>query len=144
MPDAPSAVSVHTGGCLCGAVRFSAPDVPETFSVCHCSMCRTWAGGPLLAVHLTGPVTFTGTENITTYRSSAWAERGFCKICGSSLFYRFIEDDSYVITLGTFDDQAAFTMKAQIFIDEKPPGYTFANDVPVMTGAEVFAKYAGN
>jgi len=107
-------------------------------------MCRRWAGGPLLAVHLNGPVTFEGADNIATYRSSAWAERGFCKVCGSNLFYRVVADDTYILALGVFDDQSGFTMKTQIFVDEKPPGYAFANAVPVMTGAEVFAMFAGD
>ena len=134
-----------TGGCLCGAVRFSLSGAhrPTHFGVCHCDMCRRWAGGPLLAVHVTVPITFEGEAHIATYRSSEWAERGFCGICGANLFYRFVKDGTHVLSLGIFDDQSAFTMENQIFIDEKPPGYTFANDVPVMTGAEVFAKFAG-
>ena len=37
---------------------------------------------------------FNGEENIERYSSSAWAERGFCKRCGSSLLYRFEGNES--------------------------------------------------
>ena len=33
-------------------------------------------------------ITWSGADNLATYTSSDWAERGFCKICGSSLFWR--------------------------------------------------------
>ncbi len=42
---------------------------------------------------------------------------------------------------GLFQDGTEFTLREQIFIDEKPAGYDFANDTPKLTGAEVFAKY---
>jgi len=143
MPHDNPAQGTLTGGCLCGAVRFTVTGAPTQFSVCHCDMCRRWAGGPLLAVNLTVPVAFEGADKISVYRSSKWAERGFCGVCGSNLFYRMIEDGTHVLSLGIFDDQSAFVMESEIFVDEKPPGYTFANDVPAITGAEVFAQYTG-
>ena len=43
---------------------------------------------------------------------------------------------------GLFDDDKAFVFDNQVFIDEKPSYYCFANETENMTGAEVFAKYA--
>ena len=34
-----------TGGCLCGAVRWSASAPPRDIHHCHCGMCRRWTGG---------------------------------------------------------------------------------------------------
>jgi len=39
------------GGCLCGEVRFSAPDEVVEVGVCHCNMCQRWSGGPGFATH---------------------------------------------------------------------------------------------
>jgi hypothetical protein len=136
-------VSAWTGGGLCGSVRFALAEEVARFSACHCSMCRRWSSGPFLAVHVHGPVTWTGEEHISRYRSSQWAERCFCSRCGTNLFYFLIPTGETILSLGTFDDQDGFTMSGQIFIDEKPPGYTFANDTKTMTGAEVFAMYGG-
>ncbi|KAA5604739.1 GFA family protein [Roseospira marina] len=133
--------SARTGGCLCGAVRFTLSEDVRVFSACHCAMCRRWTGGPMLAVHCRGPVSWEGTEHITRYRSSDWAERCFCARCGSSLFYHLVATGEIILSLGLFDDQSRFTMAKQIFIDEKPPGYAFANPTETMTGAEVFALY---
>ena len=144
MTDAATKGRVHTGGCLCGAVRFTVAEAPALFHVCHCDMCRRWSGGPSLSVHVVGGVIFEGEANLTVYRSSDWAERGFCMICGANLFYRLVDGGAYMLSVGVLDDQASFVMEAQYFIDEKPPGYSFANDVPLLTAAEVFAKFAGD
>ena len=59
--------AVLSGGCLCGAVRFTATDVPTEASVCHCEMCRRWSGGPGFAVIAEG-LHFEGAENIGLYQ----------------------------------------------------------------------------
>jgi len=130
-----------TGRCLCGAVRFEADGVPHEVGACHCDMCRRWTGGPNFAVEAEA-VRFEGAQNIGRYCSSAWAERGFCKVCGANLFYRLIDTGRYFLATGTFDDQSGFKMTTEVFIDEKPGYYTFADETSKMTGAEVFAKYA--
>ena len=83
----------------------------------------------------------TGEEHISIYDSSAWAERGFCKNCGSHLFYRIKENQEYIIPIGLFDDAQNLTFQRQVFIDEKPDYYSFYNNTLNMTGAEIFALY---
>ncbi|WP_339900516.1 GFA family protein [Paraglaciecola polaris] len=55
---------------------------------CHCASCRKWSGGPLLAIDCGTDVSISPTDNITVYDSSQWAQRGFCRHCGTDLFYR--------------------------------------------------------
>lgn len=130
-----------TGHCLCGAVRVQARG-PAEFGACHCSMCRKWTGGPLLAVHCGTEVRFQGDESVTSYASSEWAERGFCRHCGTHLFYRLKLDGQYVLPLGLLDPGPEWSFAEQIFIEEKPACYEFANQTRRMTGAEVFAAFA--
>ena len=127
----------RSGRCLCGAVRFTA-EVGEEFGACHCSMCRRWGGAPGMAID-GHAVRFEGAENIVRYRSSESAERGFCRICGSSMFYKMFKDDKYELILGALDDQDGLVMTRQIYIDEKPAHYEFANQTRTLTGAEVEA-----
>ena len=88
-------------------------------------------------------ITFEGTP--TVYRSSDWAERGFCSTCGSSLFYRLQSSDGPLhISLGSLDDCEALAFTHQVFIDKKPEGYTFENETGVMTSEEVLAMLAGD
>lgn len=132
----------RTGRCLCGAVTFNAEQVDPGYHACHCGTCRRWCGGaPFLAADATG-VVFTATEQLGVLQSSEWAERGFCKQCGSPLYYRLKGADGYAIGVGAFDDASDFRLAMEIFIDRKPAGYTLAGDHPRLTEAETFAKYA--
>ena len=116
-----------TGQCLCGAVKFTATDVESRVHACHCSVCRKWSGGPGLAASV-GSVSFEGEENISRYGSSEWAERGFCSICGSNLFY-LLKPSRYIIEAGLFDEQD-FELESEIFCADKPGWYEFAGEHP--------------
>ncbi|MFN4055228.1 MAG: GFA family protein [Alishewanella aestuarii] len=129
------------GKCLCGAIIVSAPE-QQQIDVCHCQMCRRWSGGPMLAVHCGSAVTFSGSIKPAVYQSSDWAERGFCPQCGSHLFYHLLPADEYILPAGLFEQ--AFQMHSQIFIEQKPDYYEFANQTPTLTGAEVFAQFAAD
>lgn len=130
------------GSCLCGAVQITAQELNPEFGACHCSMCRKWAGGPLLTVDCGDQVAFSGSDNIAVFQSSDWAERGFCKQCGSHIFYHLISSNQYIMPLGLFDLTDEFSFDHQIFVDEKPDCYTFANQTAMLTGEQVFAAFA--
>lgn len=127
------------GRCLCGAVTFTARDVETAHHACHCGMCRRWAGSPLFVAEV-GELAFDDSEPVGRYASSDWAERGFCKLCGSSLYYRLREADRYWVSVGAFDDAAAFTLAGEIFVDHRPAGYAFAGDLPGLTEQQVLEK----
>ncbi len=130
------------GTCLCGAVRFTVEHIAKSVGACHCDMCRKWGGGPLMAVDCGTDVSFEGESNITEFDSSAWARRGFCNKCGSHLFYKIKANNQYMMPAGLFGDDETFVFDHQVFIDEKPAFYRFANETENMTAAEVFANYA--
>ena len=132
-----------TGGCLCGAVRFAATPAKPEMDVCHCSMCQRWTGGVFMSTSCgTSLEIVEGEGELGLYPSSEWAERGFCRKCGSSLFWRGIEDGHVAVSMQAFDDPTRFSFAEEIFIDEKPATYSFANQTRKMTGAEVIAAYA--
>lgn len=131
------------GSCLCKAVSISTANMSNLVGACHCGMCRKWGGGALLAIDCGSDVNFEGTENISVYQSSEWGERGFCQKCGSHLFYRLKQNNQYFIPAGIFDNiSEGFVFEHQVFIDEKPEYYSFANETKNMTGAELFAQFA--
>lgn len=129
------------GKCLCGAVQFTAKETSVHAGACHCDSCKTWGGGPLIAVSCGANVSFEGDDSISVYDSSPWAERAFCNKCGSHLFYRVKGNQEHIIPAGLFSNQEAFDFTHQIFIDKKAAYYDFANETSKMTEAEVFAKY---
>ncbi len=133
----------HSGTCLCGAVRITAKVKSHRIGACHCSMCRRWGGGPFFAVECGSSVSLDGVEHISTFSSSEWAERGFCQVCGTHLFYRLKREGHYAIPVGLFDDVDSWVLGEQIFIDQKPSFYSFKQKTKDLTGDEVFAQYSG-
>ena len=129
------------GQCLCGAVQVNAPKARE-IGACHCQICRRWGGGPLLAVHAEPEdVSFSGTEHVAVYASSDWAERGFCRHCGTHLYYRLHATGQWFIPAGLLEGEG-LEITGQIFIDSKPGYYALANQTPLYTGQEVLDMFA--
>ena len=93
-----------------------------------------------MLVSCEGDVSFSGEDSIAVFNSSELAERGFCKSCGSNLFFRVKETRQHFIPAGLFDDQSSFSFERQIFIDRKPRFYAFGNNTTVMTEAEFFGQ----
>ncbi len=130
------------GQCLCGAVTVKTP-TKTSIDACHCGMCRRWGGGPALGISCGQDVQVEGMEKVKVYRSSEWAERGFCGECGTHVFYKLLTTGDYFVPAGLFQDQdVAFEFTEQIFIDRKPSYYEFANATVNLTEAEIFAKFA--
>jgi hypothetical protein len=122
-------------------VKFTAATVESHYHACHCTTCRRWGSGPLFCTTATG-VRFKGVENLVRYKSSDWAERGFCKNCGSHLFYWLKAVDQYSIGAGCFDEGDSLELSREIFIDQKPDSYALTGDHPRLTAAEVFAEFS--
>ena len=129
------------GKCLCGAVTIRATPKRRTVEACHCTMCRRWSGVAYVGVQCGSEVEIAGEENVVRYRSSDWAERGFCGRCGSSLFFHYLPLDTYGLLAGLFPDDSFEPLAEEIFIDEKPDYYAFAGDAKKLTGAEVMANF---
>lgn len=106
-----------------------------------------WGSGSFLSIG-SSDVDWVGEDKITTYTSSEWAERGFCSLCGSSLFYRVTapgpHQGRWHIAFGTVDDQSGIDMNLEYFIDLKPEAYTFAGERKKLTEAEVFEIFSGS
>jgi hypothetical protein len=133
----------HHGTCLCGAVRVTAKTKSDSIGACHCTMCLRWGGGPLFAAECESDVAFEGAERISTFSSSPWAERGFCQICGTHLFYRLKKEGHYAVPVGLFCNSKQWRLAEQIFIDQKPSFYALTQKTKELAGEEVFAQYSG-
>ncbi|WP_379545701.1 GFA family protein [Qipengyuania sp. DSG2-2] len=137
-----------SGHCLCGSVSITLEGARPEVDICHCAMCRRWGGAFFGGLKGSG-FSVSGQEHVTSYRSSEWAERAFCKQCGSNLWYRFLPGDLHSFLAGLFDlpadVDASMGIEQQIFIDEKPCWYDLAQDSqkktgPRKTGAQIIAE----
>ena len=96
----------------------------------------------MFAVDCGDSVRLDDDSSLGVYRSSEWAERCFCKVCGASLFYRLIDKPFYAVSAEALDAMSGFKFTTEIFVDEKPDYYAFANPTKKMTGAEVMALFS--
>lgn len=133
----------YTGSCQCKAINFTTTidDQSLHYHVCHCSICRKISGGPLMSVPVGTQVAFNDWKNISVFASSDWANRGFCKKCGTAVYYRLKEPDAYYIPVWLFEQSQNFSFDLQIFTDHKPDSYTFANTTHMMSEADVLSQY---
>ena len=123
----------HTGGCHCGAVRYSVVGEPRHVALCHCSDCRKSAGAPVVAwaAFAEGDVTVTQGET-KTFNSSGNTLRSFCADCGTGLFYRNQDFLPGIIDVqaATFDDPDAFRPSAHIQTAEQIGWMAIAHELP--------------
>jgi len=139
-----NSITEQSGSCLCGSVKISAKPKSNHVGACHCDMCRKWGGGPLLVAECEDDVRFESDSSIGVYSSSDWAERGFCQQCGTHLFYRLKQGGFYAIPVGLFDEKQQWQLAEQVFIDNKPGYYSFAEKTRNLTEAEIIAQFSGN
>jgi hypothetical protein len=78
-----------TGRCLCGEVTFAVTGRLRDVTDCHCERCRRFTGHHMAAtaVAVADLAVEDPTGRLTWYRVDG-AEYGFCRSCGSSLFWR--------------------------------------------------------
>ena len=81
-------MSIHTGGCHCGAVRFEV-EAPAKIEAtrCNCNICRM-TGYLHLFVSRRSFRLLSGESDLETYRfNTGVAEHYFCRRCGIKSFY---------------------------------------------------------
>ncbi|MTI08530.1 GFA family protein [Curvivirga aplysinae] len=62
------------------------------------------------------------------YKSSDFAKRGFCKFCGSNLFYRMNDEEGVGIAAGCLDNPTDIHINKLIFVKDKGDYYEISDD----------------
>lgn len=120
-----------TGRCACGAVRYRVEGPLRAVIACHCETCRRTSGHHVAAT-ATPRDAVTVEGEVTWYRSSEQARRGFCPTCGSQLFWDGPEHLS--IFAGTLEAPTGLTLDCHIYCAEKGDYYAIADDLPQTPG----------
>ncbi len=128
--------SVTTGGCLCGAVRYEVVGPLRDVVNCHCSMCRRLHGnfGPHTKARKEN-ILITKSDGLAWYKTSEIAQRGFCRECGSSLFWEPFHLDATGIIAGSLDAPTGLKTIGHIFVGEKPDFYEIVDELPQFPGS---------
>lgn len=113
--------TVIAGGCLCGAVRYQSSSKPIRGVICHCSMCRKHSGAPALSFFHFPTDSFIWMQGQPTrYRSSKYAERGFCSKCGSILtMHEEVLTDRVQVTAGSLDHPDQFHPDDHVWVEDQ-------------------------
>ncbi|HEV7304931.1 GFA family protein [Ensifer sp.] len=129
---------IHNGGCLCGAVRFKAHGELRELIYCHCSQCRKQTGLYYAATNVRNDgLEVEGQENITWYRASDSAGRGFCRTCGSALFWKADGQDHTSIMAGAFEKPTDLKSGYHIFCADQGDFYEINDDLPKFAASRV-------
>lgn len=64
------------------------------------------------------------------FKSSAAAERGFCRDCGTPLFFRYVDKDRISVSLGSLDDPVRVVPAKQYGIESRLPFLATLTSLP--------------
>jgi hypothetical protein len=120
------------GGCLCGAVRYLATARSVRGVICHCSMCRKHSGAPALAfVHFPVAAFAWLKAEPKWYRSSKYAQRGFCAACGSTVAMREeVLADRVQVCVGSLDEPNRVQINDHVWTQERVSWFDLKDDLP--------------
>ncbi len=111
-----------TGGCHCGAIRYSVEGDAAHAALCHCRDCTKSAGAQMVgwALFPHEAVTMAGEPKV--YASSGAGRRHFCGTCGSGLFYtsETVFPGQIDVQIATLDDPDAYPATAHIQVADDP------------------------
>ncbi len=129
------------GQCLCGAVQVTASVNNPRLRACHCDMCRRHTSGAFFSIEtIAGSQTIAGPTK--SFKSSDWAERGFCETCGSTLWYGTRGDGVRNLSAGLFNDAGGGQLKIEFFADKCPSGYAISGEHRKLSTKETAALFA--
>jgi hypothetical protein len=113
-----------TGGCQCGAVRFSTPELIDNAHICHCRMCQKAVGNYFAALVGTAKSALIWTRGTPArFQSSGDVERGFCSHCGTPLFFDPVTSDDIALCIGALDRPQDVMPISQDSIESRMPWF---------------------
>lgn len=108
----------YYGQCLCGAVQVEVAGPLRPPVICHCIDCRRWHGtAPAYVAATMAQITVTG--EVVWYERPDWPCRGFCRVCGSTMFWDAPERDGWSIVAGIFDQPLGLAVVGEIFTEDR-------------------------
>ena len=140
-------MSVHSGGCLCGAIRYETLGSPLRVTICHCRFCQRATG----SAYMVEPIFRCEDLRVTTGKPSVFETKSegsgktvwvhFCPACGTKLYLSFERfPDSCGVYAGTFDDPNWFEIGPEnakhIFVD------VGRHDTILPAGLSAFGQHA--
>ena len=130
-----------TGGCQCGAVRYTASADPGKAYWCHCRMCQRALGNVAAAFVNVAKADAEVTGTVTHHMSSPFGRRGFCAACGTPLTFDYVDSAHIDLTVGSLDLPGAVQPTSHFGVESRVHGWLPADDLPA-TRADSYAPLA--
>lgn len=125
----------YTGSCLCGGVAYEIRGQLSPVDYCHCSQCRRTSGHFVAAASCRpDALDLIADESLGWYESSATADRGFCKVCGSSLLWRPKHGRHISVMAGSLDAPTGLKAVEHIYVADASDYYMMADGLPQHAG----------
>lgn len=119
------------GGCLCGAVTFEVTPPLRDIISCHCTQCQKSSGHFFAATAASKTdLNVTESRGLKWYKSSDWAERGFCVECGANLFWQMPNRDTISVLAGSLNGDTGLKTTRHIFVADKKDYYEISDGLP--------------
>lgn len=135
-PEAGPAPERLSASCLCGACRFTLPGPAGEITACHCHQCQSLSGHYSASFDVEeAAVEWLARDGMAEYRTGGGGVRGFCKTCGSSLWFR-AADGGFSVEAGAVDGPTGGRLAGHIFVAEKGRHYEIDDGLPQFQGWE--------
>lgn len=121
----------HSGSYLCGAVRIGVAGSLGKVVYCHCTQCRKQTGHFYAGINVAdGDLTIAGEGEVAWFQSSTEARRGFCRVCGSTLFWKAAAMPYTSILAGCIDGETQTEGARHDFAGSKGDYYRIDDSLP--------------
>ncbi len=131
---------ISTGGCYCAAVRYEVRGPLRGIVNCHCSQCQKLNGN--FGAHSKAPssaIRLLRDDGLQWFDINDNTRRGFCRHCGSPLFWEARGQPGTGIVAGSLDDPAGLETLGHIFVGEMPSYTVIADNLPQFTASSAGA-----
>lgn len=122
------------GKCLCETVQYKITGELGPVYNCHCSKCRRWHGAAFrtrVSINKNQFHWVSGSDNLSSYMSSDYVTKFFCKTCGSPLISTYEnKPDILGIPLGGIEGIEELSVEANIFVGSKASWYKITDSAP--------------
>lgn len=124
-----------SGGCACGAIRYTGAREPVAMLNCHCTACQLSSGAPFASgiVVMTADLQVSGTPKTYAVRagSGGLATRSFCPGCGTPLFTHSETNAQFTsIRFPSLDDASDFKPMLDIYTASAQPWVCLDQAIP--------------
>ena len=119
------------GSCECQGGMFELTGELRDVVFCHCSQCRKTSGHYWAATQVSkANLNLIKAVSLSWYYSSDEARRGFCSVCGSSMFYERKGIDKISVSAGSLDIPTCLARMRHIYVASKGDYYDISDDLP--------------